>query len=125
LDHHPEVYKVVLVASHLFRASSMFALMKSLTMSDPLSVGIMVGASLLYRASIERFCQFRFTLPSLIGGGVMWAAHRIALPSFAGSAIRMGMGGMGLVGYFVYIVSLSCADIERYQRGRFQKTCCC
>jgi len=125
LDHHPGLYKTVLIASHLFRAGGVFALMKSLPMSMPISWGVMVGGSLLYRASIERFCQFRFALPSLVGGSVLWAVHRLSLSSFAKSPFWMGMGGFGLVGYLVYIVSLSCADLERYQGSLSKKTCCC
>jgi len=40
LDRHPTLYKVVLIASHIFRAVSMYGFMLAVPLPLPLSCGI-------------------------------------------------------------------------------------
>ena len=123
LDKNPTCYKVVLAVSHLFRASSMFGIMSTLPMSPPLAFATMLAPSLLYRSSIERFCIFRFTLPSLAGGTCMWAARagiasflaKTALASMSSFALA-SVGILSFAAYLGYICAVSHSDVERYMQ---------
>ena len=57
LDTHPICYKTAIAVNHLFKAITMFAVMAWSPLSAPATGVIMLASSLLYRASVERFCS--------------------------------------------------------------------
>lgn len=61
---HKTVYKVVLVANHLFRAASMAALMMFV---PHYSNAACFGGSLFYRLTVETNCAYKFALPAWVG----------------------------------------------------------
>jgi len=131
LDKNPTCFKTVLFASHLFRATSMYGMMECLPFSLPVTAGLMIFSSVLYRASIERFCSFRFTLPSLAGGVALWGAKNAAILilskaafSSIGAFFSAGLGIACLAGYLVFICKVSDSDVEKYM-SRFNKKICC
>jgi hypothetical protein len=67
LDKNPDVYKAAIATNHLVKAIMVFATMTWSPLSAPVTGCAMLASSLLYRASIERFCSFRFTVMSLLG----------------------------------------------------------
>lgn len=118
LDNHPTLYKVVLVACHFFRTVTMFAAMMWMPSPLPVTVGIMVAGSLLYRAAVERFCCFRFTIPSLVGAGAAWLTQ-IAAVNYLSGAVLTTLGAalhtlaiLPLLGYTAWVIYLSHQDIE-------------
>jgi hypothetical protein len=131
LDKNPNLYTKALIINHLFRASTVFAVMKALPFSLPISFGVMLAPSLLYRASIERFCVFRFTLPALAGGTALWAAHAAAISLVAGTAftslaafLTAGLGISSLAAYLVFVYKTSHNDIEDHIKTSNRKLCC-
>ena len=87
--------------------------------------------SLLYRASIERFCIFRFTLPSLAGGSALWMSRAAVISLLAGTAfsslgaiLKMTLGVFSLAAYLGFIYKTSNADIENYMQNINKKQCC-
>lgn len=61
---HRDLYKVALLANHLFRAAAATAFMHILPFSFPTSVGICLGGSLFYRLTVENNCSHKFALPA-------------------------------------------------------------
>lgn len=118
LDQHPTLYKVVLVAAHFFRAAAMFSFMMWMPTPLPVTIGIMVAGSLLYRAAVERFCCFRFTLPSLTGAGAAWLtqlAHMSIASKAALTALGMALHALTflpLLGYAIGVIYLAHRDVE-------------
>jgi hypothetical protein len=88
---HPNLYKVVLLVNHVFRAVSMAAFRLALPCSGPLGLAVCFAGSLFYRLTVETHCAYKF-----------------ALPAFAGSiAITMATSCVSVVpltAYVVYIV---------------------
>ena len=126
LDRNPTLYKVVLVASHVFRAISMYAMMESLPLHPVVSMGLLLIPSLLYRSAVERFCKFRFSLPSAVGGLAIWVGRAALISCLAGvafvsisSSLCTGLGFLALGGYACFICNISHLDVEA---GR--KLCC-
>lgn len=97
---HPNLYKVVLLVNHLFRAVSMAAFRLALPCSGPLSLAICFAGSLFYRLTVETHCAYKF-----------------ALPAFAGSiAILMATSYVSVVpltAYVVYIVLTVNYDVNK------------
>jgi hypothetical protein len=120
LDKNPTLYKVVLVACHFFRAAAMCGFMLWMPIPLPITAGIMIIGSLLYRAAVERFCCFRFTIPSLVGAGTAWLAKlsiinfvtRAALASL-GLIIVNSLAFLPFLGYIAWVIYLSHRDIEK------------
>jgi hypothetical protein len=113
LDRYPNVYKTTLVASHFFRAVMMSCMISA---SPLIGIGLAIPLSLVYRFSVERFCIFRFTLPSLIGG--------LALFIFK-STPWIGAPLVSLYGALV--VWIANDDINKYEKNRLEKKpapCC-
>lgn len=106
-DKRPTVYKISLVVSHIFRSVMMSALMSA---SPFFTIGLVVPLSLLYRVTVERFCSFRFTLPSLLGGAALILSNH----SFFGY-ISFGCY-LGMVSY------ISHKDVENLISSK--KSCC-
>lgn len=57
-----DLYKVALLANHLFRTTSMAALMH--LFPSPVSFGFCFAGSLFYRLTVETNCAFKFALPT-------------------------------------------------------------
>jgi hypothetical protein len=106
-DKRPFLYKTALVVSHVFRAIMMHTLM---SISPFFTFGIVLPFSLLYRVTVERFCAFRFTLPSLAGAAAMIFAENSLI------------GGFALAGYVGMVSYISHNDIENYLKSK--KPCC-
>lgn len=119
LDKHPVVYKVVLFACHLFRAAGMYGMMMVSPFSMPITCAIAVAGSLLYRASVERFCCFRFALPSCVGAGAYWLGKvpminlvtGAAFTSISAAALSIA-GALPLFGYLGYVAYISHEEYE-------------
>ncbi len=105
LKANPTVYKVVLIVSHLFRAMMVLVMIDAIPFSMPIATGLILVPSLIYRIAVERFCIFRFTLPSWVGGVSMWMAR--SYPP---------LGVVTLAGYLVTIIYISHQDVEELLR---------
>ena len=121
LDDHPRLYKICVVAIHIFRASCMYALMELSSLPLLTTCGLMAGASVLYRAAIERYCAWKFAIPSMIGGMAIWAAKSALIAIVAhkvflslGATIGTALGILSLVSYIGWICYLSHKDIENH-----------
>lgn len=105
-DKRPTLYKVSLVVSHIFRSVMMYGLM---SISPFVTFGVVLPLSLLYRVTVERFCAFRFTLPSLFGGAALILSGYSMIGYFSFAAY------VGMVSY------ISHTDVENYMK---KKKCC-
>lgn len=119
LDKHPAVYKIVLVACHFFRAAAMYGLMTVSPLPFATTCVTMVAASVLYRAAVERFCCFRFALPSCIGAGAYWISKISMIQLVSGVAFdSVGLaffniaGALPLIGYIGYVAYVSHEEYE-------------
>jgi len=106
-DKRPTLYKTSLVVSHIFRSIMMYGLM---SLSPFFTFGVVLPLSLLYRVTIERFCAFRFALPSLVGGAAL---------IFSQYSI---FGYISLAAYIGLVTYISHKDIENYIKS--EKKCC-
>jgi len=79
LDENPLINKIVVLANFVFRIAMMVTFMAALPFSILPSFLISVGASIFYRVTIERFCQYRFAILSCVEAG----AYEIAKPALA------------------------------------------
>lgn len=125
LDRHPTFYKTLLVASHIFRSASMFALMEVLPTSPLVGITVMAVPTLLYRAGVERFCCFRFAAASCVGGFAIWTAKASLVSIAAGGAFATLSASLSTVArlaplavYLAYIIYVSNRDIEIYVSNR-------
>lgn len=130
LDHSPTVFKIAIVATHFFRAIAVFAMMELAPYSPLMSLAILVPSSLLYRAAVERFCRFRFTLPALVGGTALWVTKQAMITLVTKTALASvstvftaGIGMGVLAGYTVFVHYQSHADVEKRVRS-LGKDCC-
>ena len=99
LDEHPTVFKVVLIGSHFFRAASIFALMVLSPLPLPITCGIILVGSLIYRAAVERFCSFRFALPSCVGGAALLFSQSYLITLILGQAFAsLGLALVSIAG---------------------------
>jgi hypothetical protein len=129
LDNHPKLYKVCIVASHFFRSSMMFALMEVSPLGKVASCSIMLGFSFFYRASVERFCPWKFTLPSIFGAFALWAAKSALIATISKAvfisltaALGATLGYLSLAAYIGYIFYLSHTDVQAHLE---KKHSCC
>jgi len=93
LDERPRLYKAAIVANHLFRAVSMVGFMYLMPFSPLVNFSVSLVASIFYRVTIERFCQFRFTIASCLGAGAMM----LALPAIDSIISGVAFGSLGLI----------------------------
>lgn len=121
LDKNPTIYKIVLVACHFFRAIPMFAMMECMPL--PAAAGVAGGSiagALMYRAAVERFCCFRFAIPSMVGGGAAWLA-KIAIVNYISGAAFSSLGAViantllfiPMLSYTAWVIYLAHEDIEK------------
>jgi hypothetical protein len=119
LDKHPYVNTIVVIANHIFRALSMLALMTFIPGPFIVQCGIALSASLFYRVTIERFCHFRFAIPSCLGATAMNLSapavasivHGVANQTLAEVA-KTAIGISPLVLYTVSIIWISHSAIQ-------------
>jgi hypothetical protein len=129
LDQKPTIYKATIIAIHVFRAIAVFAMMEMGSFAPIVSLGILIPASLMYRAAVERFCTFRFTLPALVGGLAMWEAKQSLIALSAKSAfsylslLGAGAGIASLAGYLLFVCTLSHFDVEKRMLN-LRHSCC-
>lgn len=120
LLEHPTLYKIALLANHIFRAGSMAIFMAALPFSWPVSFAICFAASLFYRLTVENNCAYKFALPALAGA----AAFPIAQPALAQLASGEAFKNLALfsrsilflvpvVAYIAYIVLTVDYDVNR------------
>ena len=118
LINTPQYTKLSSLPAHFFRAAAMFGFMMWMPTSLPVTIGIMVAGSLLYRAAVERFCCFRFTIPSLVGAGAAWLAHLTRMNIASNAALASlgialhALAFLPLLGYAVGVIYLSHRDVE-------------
>jgi NAD/NADP transhydrogenase alpha subunit len=130
LDKNPTMYKIAIFATHIFRSIAVLGMIETNPFSPLVSLTMLVSSSLLYRAAVERFCTFRFTLPSLAGGAAMYVTKQ-AIVSLAaksaftsiGALFSIGFGLCSLAGYLIFVSSLSHFDVERRMQN-MAKSCC-
>lgn len=120
LDKNPTLYKIVLVVSHFFRAAAMYGMMLVMPVPIPAAMGIMLGGSLLYRAAVERFCCFRFALPSFVGAVAIWVARAAIINIVSGTVLHPVGMVLGctlalapLAGYVTWVSYQSHVDINK------------
>jgi hypothetical protein len=131
LDNNPILYKIVLIASHFFRALAMFGIMMWMPLPMPVTATAMIGGTLLYRAAVERFCCFRFAIPSMIGGTAAWLTHLAAVNFISGVAlssvgmtIAHALAFIPLLAYTAWVIYISHEDIEK-RMALLHPDCCC
>jgi hypothetical protein len=123
--NHPDLYKTVLVANHVFRAIAMHGFQALLPYSSLINTGICLVGSLLYRLTVETNCPYKFALPSFASA----ISYQYATPAidelingiaFA-SMSAFGSACLTLVPLAVcasYIILTVSYDVDH------QKTCC-
>lgn len=116
LYEHKNLYKVVMIANHLFRTLAMVALMVYLPFVWPVNLAICFAGSLFYRLTVENNCAYKFALPAFFGS----VAFMIAKTAFT-SALAIGSAGayalaaaslLPVAGYLTYIVLTVNYDID-------------
>jgi hypothetical protein len=99
LDKHPTTYKIILVTLHIFRTAMLYT-------TPLLFFTVYLPLSLIYRVSIERFCCFKFSIPSLFGMTAFFLAERSPL------------GYIPLTVYVITICYISNRDIKNRIHSR-------
>lgn len=77
LDENPLVNKIIVVANFIFRTAMMVCFMAAMPFSILPNFLISFGLSVFYRVTIERFCQYRFSILSCAAAG----GYEIAKPA--------------------------------------------
>lgn len=124
LDKNPAIYKVVLIACHFFRACGMYGFMMVSPFSLPATCILGVGGSLLYRASVERYCCYRFAIPSCLGAGAYWISKASIIQIMTKAAFKSleklawnAVCALPFIGYVGYVIYLSHTEFEQKGRG--------
>jgi len=113
LSEHPTIYKIVIVASHIFRMMGMFAMLTLHPGSFLKKCSFILIPSLLYRLSVEAPCPFKFALPSSIGA--------IALHMFTLNTLSPFLRLVPFWCYFTYVVILADTEVNKALQS---KVCC-
>jgi hypothetical protein len=100
LREHPDVYKVVLLVNHVFRAVAMAAFCSLLPFSVPLNLSICFLGSLFYRLTVETNCAYKFALPAFAG------SVAIPMAATALTSIIKGIALTSLNAFGLFFVSL-------------------
>jgi hypothetical protein len=112
---NPNLYAVVLLANHVFRAVSMFALSKVLIFPTPINFAICFAGSLFYRLTVEVNCAYKFALPAFAGSiaiaSVHEMVHGVAFASLSESS-RAFFFLAPLVAYASYICLTVSYDLD-------------
>lgn len=88
LNKHPTVYKIVLIVMHIFRALAMIALMYFLPFGPLVNMAIGIGASLLYRITVERFCPYTFAVQACAGAAAFELSRPFLVDIISGVAFE-------------------------------------
>ena len=131
LDKHKQVYKVVIVANHFFRAAMMWTLRAMMPFTPAVSFLVSFAASVSYRATIERFCQFRFAVLSCLGAfafqisapSIALIVNGLALASIKAFASAM-LGIIPAILYLVTVVWVSNSSVEDHAKKNLKTSCC-
>jgi len=117
--NHPEQYKGVMIANHLFRAVSMWAFLKY--NRNPMQTKLLAcfAGSLMYRMTVEVNCAHKFALPAFGGAVAFMMGSRSLTKVINGSAFyslkALSKAFVSLIpmeGYFVYITLTTSHDVD-------------
>ena len=117
LSAHSEIYKIVLLANHLFRAAAMTALTLCIPWPSLVAHGICFLGSLFYRLTVETHCAYRLPVPAFGGSaafifaytsGVDLMCHDITLTACAYGLLSLAL----LAAYVAYIVLTVSYDVD-------------
>jgi hypothetical protein len=119
LSNHPTLYKIVMIANHIFRATMMTFFMLALTFSFLVSCAICFTASLIYRLSVENNCAYKFALPAF-GGAMVFPLGIAALTDMVSGVAFATLGAFAaaaaallpLIAYIVYITLTVSYDVD-------------
>ena len=103
---HRNLYKVILIANHFFRAIAMLALPCILPFPYALNVGLCGAGSLLYRLTVEAHCPYKFALPAFAGAVAIGIAQR---GNGVGAVLPLAL-------YIAYIALTVSCDVENAAR---------
>lgn len=124
LHKHPTLYKIVLIANHIFRALAMFALMLVFPISPFISMGICFAGSLFYRFTVENNCAYKFALPAFFGACAAMLAKMAWIPIIAGAALASvgawflaAAAVVSIAAYVVYIALTVSYDVDQKVNG--------
>lgn len=120
LKKHPTIFKVVLVASHIFRAMTMLFFMSALPFSVFANATICLAASLVYRLTIETNCAYKLSLPSF-GGAIAFSLLQKARTDSVGRAAFSSLKAFAstagyvfpTVMYVIYITLTVSYDVDK------------
>lgn len=119
LYKHRTLYKVVLIANHLFRAAAMLAFMLFLPFVPLANLAICLGGSLFYRLTVENNCAYKFALPAFAGATAALLAKTAWIPIITGVALSsIGAWALALASlvpitaYIVYIALTVSYDVD-------------
>lgn len=128
LDKHPNVNTIVVIANHILRTLPMMAAMHLLPFSFAANCAITLGASLFYRISIERFCVFRFAIPSCLGA----IAFQFSKPALADLISKTAFQSfstltktlVGLSPFALYMGGIVWISYAAVQEKKSSESCC-
>lgn len=120
LHDHPDLFKTALIINHLFRATSMTALMFFLPLPVVLSGGICLVGSLFYRLTVENNCAYKFALPAFGGSAAFLIGQEslaqlisgvafASLETFAAALTSL----LPLAAYMAYVVLTVSYDVDQ------------
>ncbi len=117
--NHPDLYKIALLANHVFRAVSMATFRLALPFSAPMSLGICFAGSLFYRLTVETRCAYKFALPAF-AGSIAFPIGLKALADLASGVAFISLNVLGntlvallpLTAYVTYIALTVSYDVD-------------
>lgn len=120
LKKHPVIFKVVLVASHIFRALTMLFFMSALPYSTFVNTTICLAASLVYRLTIETNCAYKLSLPSF-GGAIAFSLSKKARADSVSRAAFSSLKDFAFIAsnvfpivmYVIYITLTVSYDVDK------------
>lgn len=115
---HKSLYKVILIANHLFRAVAMFGFMTILPFFNPVNHSICIVASLFYRLTVENHCAYKFAIPAYAGStaymigksAIINVVVSASLTTFASAFLAL----LPLCSYFAYVVLTVSYDVDHH-----------
>lgn len=119
LRKHRTLYKIALLANHIFRATMMTFLLLVRPFGCPLSICFWLAGSIFYRLTVENNCAYKFALPSF-AGGLAFHVGKPALHSLIQGSVfasqealsRVFLPLLPLSAYFAYIALTVSYDVD-------------
>lgn len=119
--NHRSLYKVALIANHIFRAASMVGFMMILSFSSLANHTICLAGSLFYRLTVEDNCAYKFALPACAGSmafitgqsalmDMINGAFFASLATFANAFTAL----LPLCGFFAYVALTVSYDVDHH-----------